>query len=979
MPSTKLRVPHLVAGVVGTTALLAIVAVYLASPSAMLTRQVRRALQDSPDWEGSVQDIDLDVWGQTLSVRGLDVRATSPHKVLRRVVIPRADYRFSWREVVRGEIHLRGSGIGAEIVAARGVPKQDRNHPMPDPGFWRFQVDSAVVDGEWRWEDLDSGKAHSVVGVNGIYDGLGDLGGPGTLRVLGRVSDTGTVIGDGALDFFNAHRDAIDLRLEVRNFDAAALQGMDQVYLGTTMEGGHFDADVAFTLDKGRQELVPPYRTGEVPNLEAGKLTGHLHAVDLIWAGLPIEPVGAGMLDVRFEGTLDGSAPFEGKLAVEDLELGFRYSQFASLNQTRGTPPSEVMGALPPFVVSSAMLDRVRLTWIDDRHTPPIELSTSPLTITMLDVHNLPDRPESRVSLRGDVIEGALAVDGTVALNVWPPPTALEGSVEGASAAALMKVLEGYVTGATASGHLDVHGSLTIDAEGLVTPAGEVDGRKLKVLVADWGADLGTGRVDVFGGSATLTGLAIRNGSADSVFDQGTARSASVTWDADRLFDRKEVVASVTLEQPDLVFRRPVVDPAGSKGMERPDQGFRIDVAAHDGSLTWKDASEGTQISLAPFEAQITGLGTLTRRAHWVVSGDLERGGRLEGEADVDAFAGPGQGMDLEAHATLTGLILERFAPEAKAYAGIAGLRGNADLTLDRTPASTLLVANGSNLVLAHALGDLSCAQAQASVEWPSDGSAPTLSGNLHGVDAQLRIPSETGKGRAEPTSPVVRLDELRLRNSRLAVESEQGVFEVVGVDATARDLAWPPEPGHGRVDLTGRTLEGRVSAVVRPADRGHRLDVRGIGLDMPQANPWLLYLAGFDLAAGTGEVRAIVNRLPGGELSGEIRTRIDSIDVFQKEDWKRGFFPALKEAAIGLVLHAADRDDRLELVLPLDPKVDGPLVDATGSVWRALKARFALTARDDEAWDAFDQALAVETLLTPGDPSPPFLPVVSQ
>lgn len=930
-----------------------------------IEHELQSSLADSPEWDGAIGSVDVDLWNQRIVARDIHVQAAIDRKVLRTVECDWAVYDFAWSEVVRGRLHLRG--IAASPVVKAGVlgPREPKQKPAPNPGWFRFQVDTAIADGTWVWIHPD-GTEHSATNVIGVYERLGTVDGPGRLEAFGRVGENARVYAEGEMDFFNAHRDAIDLALELRAFDPSALQGMDRAYLATEMLEGVFDADVAFTLDKGLKELSPPYRSGLVGDSGDGWFSAHVRARDILWGGLPIEPVRAGAVDVTLAGPIeqDCDLPWTGGLEASELAFAMRRSQLASFQadsgDDTGTPPSEVLATLPAFAIPSARLDGVVFTWIDDNGAEPIELSSSPMTAKLIGLNNLENGTPTQVSIVGDVLEGQIAVQGSVGLSAWPPPSSLSAELRGAQAGALVQLLRPYLPSGDARGVLDASGSLKVDENGSVEPSVQFSGSRLWVGAGDWQGDLGTGTLDLFGGRASLGALTLSNSAPTSIFDEGKVDAAQVTWDPLALFDEQEVRAAVTLVRPHLALHRPPTDPSGGAGIATPKERFQVDIHARDGSATWTDPTIGSTITLAPFQADIVGLGTMRKRAHWTISGDLARGGHIEGTADIAAFAGPGADPEIDAHATLTGLDLEEFAVEAVGYAQLTDVGGRADLTVDMSPEDLVFSADGHELRFSHPVADLHATRGVAKLR-VVEGQPPALSGSLHGATAHLR-PSAAGGGSGGDRTMRLALPAVDLTDSTVVFQNSKKPIALTDTWVRVRDLTWPLIEGEGSAEISASVLGGEIEGALEPGDARHDLRLVGRDIELALLNPWLAQVGQFDLSEGRGSLYAELQRDARGRIHGDARARIRDLDVFQSDDFGRGPLKALREAAIGTVLQLADKDNVIELTLDVDTDRKRP-VDAVGSVLDAVGRRFHLSDRDDAAWAAFDDAIAPEAI----------------
>jgi hypothetical protein len=919
-------------------------------------QQARLALLGSSDWEGEIGDLSFSLLRGRGSVSDLDVRAMDPSKVLRRIHVAEAEFTFSRWEMVHGHAHLVAI-VHEPTVETRkrtGGPRKDV--PRPDPGFFRFSLDSQIVAGRWVWRDgSDPDFAHVLTGVRGIYDHLGTADGNGKIDVLAQVEGGGIVHAHGSLDFWNAHRDAIDLQVGFIGLSEAFLQGADALYVGADVLQGRFDGVMSITVDQGGQELPTQdvYMAGPVADLSRGRMRGWLTARELVIGGVPTDPLQITSVTIDADGPVTGDEPLRVQVVVDGLAVTARRSRFAGRARPKGTP-EQLFSLLPSFDGSSIHARGTSLTWVDDALEPAVALGLVGLDLTVDNFQNMRPGDRARVVLTGPFSGGSIRASGTSDLTRWPPPTDAVAALVDIDAVQLVQSLAGYTDIKVDRGVFQGDASFSIDEQGRVDRQVRLDATDLVGRAQGWNAGITRGHIDVFGGTARVGGVHLTPPNAEGAFLSAEAESVHVAWDVDRFFATRALRATVRFERPVVVSQRP----RATGVMERPSARFGLDVHVSRGRLEWRDDTVSPAVSLVldPFDASVTDLGTLSDRAVWRLSGGLERGGRLDGWARVDAFAGPGRSSDLAAQARLDQIDLRDFSSITRAYLGLEADGGRASATVVMDGEGGVLQVETHDLLLRHpaGLGELASDTARASFSWiDAEGArGRTLLGTAWG--ARLVVRPEAGTRSGKPLqAPTLRIPHLDLREVDVVIEDFGGTQESLAVhDASisVRDATLGQHGESGQVWLAGTLWDGRIDVELTAGGaQPYRVQARGAGIELARANEWLRPATGIDVDAGHAAFNGDVSLSPSGFL-GAVDVTISDADVLQGADLRRGIGVWLKNAAVGAGLGLAARKGVARVRLDVRGTPARPKVAIIRAVADAILARHGLRPAPAEA-----------------------------
>jgi hypothetical protein len=931
-----------------------------------------RALADDPHWRGHIDDLQLDLWRATGVVRGLSIRAASDQKVLRTVDIPLGHLQWSWRSVLRGELHVDLVAISPTVGArARRERLSPPDPPPPDPGWFRFEVDAAIVDGTWIWRDLERDPVVHLElhPVNGAYEHIGTVDGPGRLDLVAAAPDSGLVAVDARLDFWNADRDAFDIDIQLQDLRPAALQGADEAYAGIRLAEGRFDGSFAATWDAGRQELEgPPYAVGTLDDLRLGRIRVRLEGRGLALADPPVARVALRDLRLSADGPVVGDEPFVASALGEGLEVHVRRSDLAILADLPATGRATLdrtLRRLPPFRLPLVRLADAELRFTDDGVSPPADLGAHGLQIDVRGFDNVSavDAP-AEVTVRGGLFGGTLDVRGAVEPLVWPPRLDVEADLRDVSLTlpAVAQALRSYTGVEVERGTVSARATARSDGDGarIVGDVG-VSGHELVAVSNGWRVGVQDTQLALVEGRGHASGVR-----ADPLRESSVRRiraaEVDVDWDMARLVDRGELVASVHARQPLVVARRP---PPGGRMPRRGPGRWSVDLYAEDGRLVWQDLDTTPRIGLVmdPFDARVLRLGTLHDQARWEVAGGLSRGGFLWGWSEVDAFGGPGSPGPMRMEVRATCLPLGSLRDVTEAYLGVQLEGGSADAVLSVEDGRGHLQVDGTGLSLADPpVEDVAAERFRASLRWRDDvgPSSRVLTGAAEGVTVTVDgLPAFEGPG--DPIRELLR-DLPPLRVPRFDVTGGRLVVRAP-VDGADKDLELDDVRVAVRALRTGADRDGQgIVQAAAALDGGEvRLEARAprhgpatVWLDaeqvlLPALDPWTRAATGLDTAAGQISVTGRVALADDGGIDGQIDLGLTGVDVLQADDLREGLGVWLKSAAAGVVVDLLERDGTARLSLPVAGTATAPDVRTGRAVLRALLSRVGLARRAPE------------------------------
>lgn len=943
----KLRGAVALTAVVGLSLLLA--ALWMALPGAV-ERSIVRLLADDDDWQGSVGRVELQLREARAVVHDVHIETRSGRKVLKRIQIPRAEVGWSWAALREGLLDLDVEARHAlvEIGTKEGPKPPFRVRPLPEVGRWRFRIDAVAHESTFVFRDAESGTSIRLEPVDGTIDGLGTMPGPAHFQLRAAAPGGGTVVLDGLMDFWNAHRDAFDLRFELEGLELAGLSEPSNLWLGTAFERGRLDGVVGFTLDPGRRELPmdSPFHGGFTTDPQRGSFRAQLVVSEPLPSRSPLEQLEARRLLLEADGVPTGHEPIVIRGAIEGLQARVLRSWAQGLEAGHLGEG----GRLPPLRIEALDVDGA-VVWVDDLASPPIEFGADDLHLRVREA----DRGaafEAAATLRGAHIEATGLLHGTAS----PLEAEVQARFLGLRAPSVARELQHYLGARVERGVLDAHADVLLRK-------GQLDG-VVKVTIDDvlfeesgWVIEAERAELDVLEGTGSAEGIRI-DPQPDGTLQHIQADRARVRWDPDELL-RGVVVASIEAERPTVVvLERPGTGEGGSGGGGGKIP-WSLDLHSTDGTVIWHDpdTEPAVEIAIDQVDGRIRRLGTLWPTSLWDLVGSLPGGGRVEVTGEMDPVGRhPEQPWRLDV--AVRDAQLPVLQDKVAGYLGrplFATGTADADLSIlwssqvDGGPRATgNLRLVGRDLTLQDPPVEAIALKELALEAWwdPASDAPYRLVGAARGVDV---LAHRGGiEGGARPLSdylselPPFRVERFEVYGGELRFVDRQGK---VPVDLVARDLEIDLYDLHNlgprRATLVGRgrVAGGRIGArmsiapMSTPAD--FRLDAQLVEVPATELNDALRALAGFDVRRGTIDVTASV-RSTDGELSGNIRTDLRNVRVRTGELRRPGAF--LRSVGTGLLLDIVERRHVATVRFPVSGTLAEPRIGVSAGLIDAVR-----------------------------------------
>lgn len=926
-------------------------------------RAVARMLVADEEWTGSVGRIELELRAGRAVMHDVRIEALSGRKVLKRIEIPRAEVAWSWgtlRERVV-DLDVVADGAVVEIGTKEGPKPPFRVRPLPEVGPWRFRIDAVARNGTFVFRDAATGTAVRLAPVDGTIDGLGTMPGPARFRLNAHAPGGGTVRFDGLMDFWNAHRDAFDLRFDLDGLELSGFPEAARTWLGTGFESGRLDGVVGFTQDPGRRELPmdSPFHGGFTHDPQKGSVSVRVVATDVRPTDLPIDRLAAGRVVLAADGAPTGRAPFVVRGAVEGLEARVLRSWAESL--AAGSPRLEA-ARLPPVRIEELAVDG-RAVWVDDEADPPIEVAAEDLSVHLRESgEDLGFEAEARVRGAG------LRANGRLRRREGPLDADLRARFHGLRADAVSRELHHYLGAVVDRGTLDA----TADVrwrEGRVGGTVEVDVTGVLFEESGWVIAADRAVLDLLDGTGFAEGVRI-DPQPDGTLQHIQADRARVTWDPQRLLEGV-VVASIEAERPTVV----VLERPGEGGDGAPGGGkipWSLDLHSTDGTVVWHDpdAEPAVEIAIDRVDGRIRRLGTLYPTSLWDLVGSLPGGGRVEVTGEMDPV-----GRHPEEPWRLDVAVRDAQLPVLQDK--VAGYLGRPIFATGTADADLSILWSSSTGEAARATGNLrlvgrdltlldppveAIALQELSLEawWDPSSDAPyRLVGSARGVDVLAHRGGIEGGGRplADYLAelPPFRVERFEVYGGELRFVDRQGK---VPVDLVAHDLELDLYDLHNlgprRATLVGRgrVAGGRIGArmslapMSTPAD--FHLDAELRDVPAVALNDALRALAGFDVRRGTVDVTAAV-RSTDGELAGTLRADLRDVAVRIGELRRPGAF--LRSVGVGVLLDVVERGRVATVRFPVSGTVAEPRIGVGKGLVDAVRRSLRIgTAAESDA-----------------------------
>jgi len=239
------------------------VAARAALPS-YLESYVNRTLDQSPDYDGRIGEIDVHLWRGAYTIHDLKIVKTRHAVPAPFFESPRVDFSLDWKALfkgaARGKIIMEKPRLNFVHGPSEEQTQTGANQPWIKiiDDLYPFRIDRAeIIDGEIHFQafhtepNVDvylSNVRGTVTNLTNIEDKLDPL--------MAQVEATGTAMGSGDLDFEmrfdpQSHRPNFTLAARLLNLDVTRLNSLTRGYGDFDFERGRFDFVVELNTKDG--------------------------------------------------------------------------------------------------------------------------------------------------------------------------------------------------------------------------------------------------------------------------------------------------------------------------------------------------------------------------------------------------------------------------------------------------------------------------------------------------------------------------------------------------------------------------------------------------------------------------------------------------------------------------------------------------------------------------------------------------------
>jgi hypothetical protein len=242
---------------------LALVAARLAMPS-LLKRYVNRVLERSPEYDGSISEVEVHLWRGAYSIRDIRIQHIRHAVPVPFFECPRLDLALDWRALghglARGRIVMEKPHLNFVVGPSADETQTGADQPWLGMlnDLFPFRIDSAEVhEGEIAFHTFHtSPQVHvNLTEVEAELKNLTNVADT-TDPLMATVQARGTALGSGRFEFDmkldpESHRPTFDLATRILDLDVTRLNDLAMAYGGFDFSQGRFDVVVEATSHEG--------------------------------------------------------------------------------------------------------------------------------------------------------------------------------------------------------------------------------------------------------------------------------------------------------------------------------------------------------------------------------------------------------------------------------------------------------------------------------------------------------------------------------------------------------------------------------------------------------------------------------------------------------------------------------------------------------------------------------------------------------
>jgi uncharacterized protein involved in outer membrane biogenesis len=225
---------------------------------------VNRTIDQSPDYDGRIGEIDVHLWRGAYTIHDLHIVKTHGGVPVPFFEAPRVsftlDWRALWKGALRGKMQLQQPRINFVHGASQDQTQTGANQPWLAiiHDLYPFRIDQAEIhDGEiiFRAFHTDPEVDVGLTEVSGVISNLTNIE-DSIEAMIARVEATGVVMNSGEFEFDmkfdpHSHRPTFDLAARMLNVDVTELNSLALAYGNFDFERGMFDLAIEVTTKDG--------------------------------------------------------------------------------------------------------------------------------------------------------------------------------------------------------------------------------------------------------------------------------------------------------------------------------------------------------------------------------------------------------------------------------------------------------------------------------------------------------------------------------------------------------------------------------------------------------------------------------------------------------------------------------------------------------------------------------------------------------